>query len=59
MQPRRSTPPQDAARLTPQERLEKFVRLQQRAARLLAASPDGFRRFWERNLRQRRIHGTF
>jgi hypothetical protein len=43
---------------TPTQRLERFVALQRRAARILAASPDGYRRFWERNLRQRRIHAS-
>ena len=49
-------PSQDAARLTPRERLERFVALQRRATRLLAASPEGYRHYWARNLRQRRIH---
>ena len=48
-----------AAGLTPTQRLERFADLQRRAVRLLTASPDGYRRFWERNLRQRRIHGSF
>jgi len=41
-------------RLTPRERLARFVGLQERAMQLLAASPDGYRRYWERNLRRRR-----
>ena len=45
--------------LTPQERLERFVKLQRQAWQLLTASPDGYRRFWERNLRQRQIHARF
>jgi hypothetical protein len=45
---------EDALRLTPRQRLERFAELQRRAMRLLAASPDGYRRYWERNLRQRR-----
>lgn len=49
-------PSRDAARLTPRERLEHFVALQRRAMRLLAASPEGYRHYWERNLRQRSIH---
>jgi hypothetical protein len=52
-------PSQDTARLTPRERLERFVALQRRAMQLLAASPDGYRRYWERNLRQRSIHAEY
>jgi hypothetical protein len=44
---------------TPQERLERFVKLQRLGWELLIASPCGYRRFWERNLRQRRIHARF
>ena len=50
---------QDTARLTPRERLERFVALQRRATQLLAASHDGYRQCWERNLRQRSIHVKF
>ena len=49
-------PSQDAARLMPRERLERFVALQRRARQLLAASPEGYRQYWVRNLRQRSIH---
>ena len=42
---------QGTARLTPRERLERFVALQRRAEQLLAASPEGYRRYWARNLR--------
>jgi len=52
-------PSQDAARLTPREGLERFVSLQRRARQLLAASPEGFRQYWARNLRQRSIHVRF
>lgn len=52
-------PSQDTARLTPRERLERFVALQRRAKQLLAASPEGYRQYWVRNLRQRSIHGKF
>ena len=45
-----------ALRLTPQERVDRFVELQRRANQLLALSPEGGRRFFARNLRQRRIH---
>jgi hypothetical protein len=47
---------QETARLTPHERLERFAALQRRAWQLLTASPEGYRRYWERNLRQRSIH---
>ncbi len=49
-------PSQDTARLTPRERLERFVALQRRAWRLLAASREGYRQYRVRNLRQRSIH---
>jgi len=52
-------PSQDTARLTPRERLERFVSLQRRARQLLAASPEGYRQYWARNLRQRSIHARF
>lgn len=44
-------PSQDTARLTPRERLERFVALQRRARQLLAASREGYRQYWARNLR--------
>ena len=50
---------QDTARLTPRERLERFVALQRRAMQLLAASPEGYRRYWVRNLRHRSIHAKY
>jgi hypothetical protein len=50
---------QDTARLTPRERLERFVALQRRAMQLLAASPEGYRRYWARNLRHRSIHAKY
>ncbi len=46
----------NTARLTPRERLERFAALQRRARRLLAASREGYRQYWVRNLRQRSIH---
>jgi hypothetical protein len=52
-------PSQDTAKLTPRERLERFGVLQRRVMQLLAASPDGYRQYWARNLRQRSIHGKF
>jgi hypothetical protein len=54
--PQPATVPDDR---TYQERLERFVELQKRAMQLLKSSPEGYRRFWERNLRQRRIHAKF
>ena len=50
---------QDIARLTPRERLARFVALQGRAMQMLAASPEGYRHYWERNLRQRSIHAKY
>ncbi len=50
---------QDAARLTPRERLQRFVALQRRARQLLAASREGYRQYWLRNLRQRSVHVKF
>ena len=52
-------PPQDTARLTPRERLERFGALQRQATQLLAASREGYRQYWVRNLRQRSIHVKF
>jgi hypothetical protein len=39
--------------------LERFAVVQRRAMELLAASPEGYRRYWERNLRQRAIHAKY
>ncbi len=50
---------QDTARLTPRERLERFAALQRRAMQLLAASPEGYRHYWQRNLCQRSIHARY
>ena len=44
---------------TASERLERFVSLQRRAQQLLTASPAGFRRYWERNLRKRSCDARF
>lgn len=52
-------PWQDPARWTPRQRLERFAALQGRAMQLLAASPEGYRHYWERNLRQRSIHAKY
>ena len=52
-------PSKYSADSTPRERLERFAELQRRAMQLLAASPDGYRRYWERNLRQRSIHAKY
>ena len=59
MQPQEQILPQQAFHLTPRERLQRFAELQRRAFKLLAASPEGRRRYWERNLRQRCIHASF
>jgi hypothetical protein len=45
--------------LTPRERLQCFAALQRRTMQLLAASPEGYRHYWERNLRQRSIHAEY
>jgi hypothetical protein len=50
---------QKIARLTPRERLERFAALQRQAMQLLAASPEGYQRYWTRNLRQRSIHARY
>ncbi|MCE9557305.1 MAG: hypothetical protein K8T91_28485 [Planctomycetes bacterium] len=50
---------QAAIRLTPRERMERFAELQRRAMQLLAASPDGFRHYWQRNLRQRSVDARY
>ena len=50
---------EETARLTPRERLERFAMLQRRAMQLLATSPEGYRRYWARNLRQRSIHAKY
>jgi len=47
---------QETARLTPRERLGRFIGLQRRAMQLLAASREGYGQYWVRNLRQRSIH---
>lgn len=52
-------PTEYPARTSPRERLERFAELQKRAMQLLEASPEGYRRYWERNLRQRSIHAKY
>ena len=44
---------------SPSERLARFAALQKRAFALLDASPEGYRRFWRRNLKKRAIDGSF
>lgn len=44
---------------SPSERMARFAELQKRAFGLLAASPEGYRRFWRRNLQKRAIDGSF
>jgi hypothetical protein len=38
--------------------MERFAVLQRRAFALLMSSPEGYRRFCERNFRQRRVYGS-
>jgi hypothetical protein len=57
--PENRCPSQDTTRLTPRERLERFAALQRQAKQLLAASPEGYRQYWTRNLRQRSIHAKY
>jgi hypothetical protein len=45
--------------LTPNERMARFAELQRRAMHLLVASPNGYRHFWERNLRQRSTNAKY
>lgn len=44
---------------SPAERMARFAALQKRAFALLAASPEGYRRFWRRNLQKRSVHASF
>jgi hypothetical protein len=39
--------------------MERFAVLQRRAMELLAASPNGYRHYWQRNLRQRCVDARF
>jgi hypothetical protein len=48
----------DTASLSPGERMARFVALQRSALALLSSSPQGYREFWARNLRQRRVHAS-
>jgi hypothetical protein len=41
------------------KRMERFAALQRAAFALLKASPEGYRHFWQRNLRKRRVHASF
>jgi hypothetical protein len=45
--------------LSPAKRMARFAALQKQAFALLTASPEGYRRFWQRNLRKRRVHASF
>jgi hypothetical protein len=47
------------AEISPAARMERFAALQKKAFASLAASPEGRRRFWQRNLRKRCIHASF
>jgi hypothetical protein len=44
---------------SPSECMARFAELQKRAFALLTASPEGYRRFWRRNLQKRAIDGSF
>jgi hypothetical protein len=57
--PENPRPSRDTLRLTPRERLERFAVLQRRAMKLLAASPEGYRWYWTRNLRKRSINAKY
>jgi hypothetical protein len=59
--PTQDHPPflRDARALSPAQRMARFADLQKQAFALLAASPEGYRRFWHRNLQKRRIHASF
>jgi len=52
-------PEQEIRAVSPASRMARFIELQKRAFALLAASPDGCRRFWQHNLQKRRIHSSF
>jgi hypothetical protein len=39
--------------------MARFAELQKRAFALLAASPEGYRCFWRRNLQKRSVHASF
>jgi len=52
-------PHKEMTALSLANRMERFAELQKRAFALLAASPEGYRRFWQRNLQKRRIHASF
>jgi hypothetical protein len=59
-QPKASSSPRFLpAEISAAARMERFAALQKKAFALLAASPEGRRRFWQRNLRKRCIHGSF
>jgi hypothetical protein len=46
-------------KMSPAERMARFAELQKKAFALLAASPSGSRHFLQRNLRKRRVNGSF
>jgi hypothetical protein len=59
-QPKDSSSPRFLpAEISPAARMERFAALQKKAFALFAASPEGRRRFWQRNLRKRCIHASF
>jgi hypothetical protein len=42
--------------LPPADRWERFAQLQRSAEKILRSSPEGYRRYVQRNLRKRRRH---
>jgi hypothetical protein len=49
----------DITASSPSQRMARFAELQKRAFALLAAFPEGYQRFWRRNLRKRSVHASF
>jgi len=45
----------EAAKLTPQQRMERMAVIQRRAFELLRQNPEGWDRFWRRNLKKRAV----
>jgi hypothetical protein len=51
--------PREMTPSSPSQRMARFAELQKRAFALLAASPEGYQRFWRRNLQKRSVHASF
>ncbi|MCC6423145.1 MAG: hypothetical protein IT447_06665 [Phycisphaerales bacterium] len=45
----------EAAKLTPEQRMERMEALQQQAFELLRQNPQAWDRFWRRNLKKRAV----